>query len=173
MQKILKTKRLTLRPLAAVDTAWLLGFWNISDVNRMTGSIPAKVDEDFVRGRIQAAAEGDEAQTSIVRMIELEDGTRTGVVSLDRTTTQEPFNLGYAIHPDFWGQGIATEAGQAILDWADGFVTPKYYVSGHFTDNPASGNVLKKLGFMPCWRAPVYSTARDEKADHLYMSRLI
>lgn len=173
MQKILKTKRLTLRPLALVDINWLKDFWSIPEVNRMTASIPARVDEDFVRARIEAAAEGDEAQTKIVRMIELEDGTRVGVLSIERNTTQEPFSLGYAIHPDFWGQGIATEASKALLDWADGFVTPQYYVSGHFTENPASGGVLRKLGFMPCWRGPVYSTARDEKVDHLYMSRLI
>jgi len=172
MQKTINADDLTLRPLTVADLSWLKDFWNIAEVNRNTGSIPASVDEDFVRERIHRAGEGEEAQTHIVRLIETEDQP-AGVISIERSNPRDAYSLGYAIHPDSWGKGIATKAGRALLDWTDKFISPAYYVSGHFTDNPASGRVLKKLGFLPCWRGPVFSIARDEIVDHLYMSRLI
>ncbi len=171
MAKSLKTDRLVLRPLATVDAAWMVSFWREKEVYRNTGSIPANVDDEFVEKRIKSAHDGEEAQIAMIRIIELND-ERAGIVSLNRSTTTEAYSLGYAIHPKLKGQGIATEASGTLLNWADSFVTPRYYISGHFADNPASGAVLRKLGFLPCWRGPVFSAGREEKADHIYMSRL-
>ena len=57
--------------------------------------------------------------------------------------------IGYWLSPDHWGQGYATEAGRAVMNIARyGLRLPKL-VSGHFVDNPASGHVLRKLGFTP------------------------
>ena len=57
--------------------------------------------------------------------------------------------LGYWLAPEAWGRGYATEAAQAVLDIARYALGLKRLVSGHFTDNPASGRVLAKLGFRP------------------------
>lgn len=56
--------------------------------------------------------------------------------------------LGYWIARAHWGQGYATEAAKAVVDVAKALGHPKL-VAGHFTDNPASGRVLRKLGFRP------------------------
>lgn len=171
MQKTLKTNRLTLRPLAPVDEAWLISFLRTKEVYWNLGSIPPNVDADFVQARIKHAREGEEAQIAFIRMIEI-DEERAGIVSLDRNNTREAWSLGYAIHPDFNGQGIATEAAEALLNWAHNNSTQGYFVSGYFADNPASGNVLRKLGFLPCWRGDVFGAGRQTKADHVYMSRM-
>ncbi len=55
--------------------------------------------------------------------------------------------LGYWIMPSHWGLGFATEAGRAVVAMARDTLRLDRLVSGHFIDNPASGNVLKKLGF--------------------------
>lgn len=54
--------------------------------------------------------------------------------------------LGYWISRQHWGLGYATEAARAILDIAKTLGHQKI-TAEHFTDNPASGNVLRKLGF--------------------------
>jgi RimJ/RimL family protein N-acetyltransferase len=54
--------------------------------------------------------------------------------------------LGYWIGRDHWGRGYATEAGHAALEIARA-MGRKRVLSGHFVDNPASGRVLRKLGF--------------------------
>ena len=56
--------------------------------------------------------------------------------------------LGYWVTPAYWGRGIATEAGRALLNAAHMLGVTRV-VSGHFVDNPASGRVLGKLGFVP------------------------
>jgi len=57
--------------------------------------------------------------------------------------------LGYWIAPPFWGLGYATEAAQAIVGIARDTLRLDKLVAGHFTDNPASGRVLEKVGFKP------------------------
>jgi RimJ/RimL family protein N-acetyltransferase len=60
--------------------------------------------------------------------------------------------LGYWIAPSHWGLGFATEAGLALIHMARyGLRLPRLF-AGHFTDNPASGRVLRKLGFAPTGR---------------------
>jgi RimJ/RimL family protein N-acetyltransferase len=54
--------------------------------------------------------------------------------------------LGYWIMRPYWGLGFATEASRAVLHIAQTIGHAKL-IASHFTDNPASGNVLRKLGF--------------------------
>jgi RimJ/RimL family protein N-acetyltransferase len=68
--------------------------------------------------------------------------------------------LGYWIARDHWGQGFAAEAAKAVVGIAKA-IGHKKLVSGHFTDNPASGRVLRKVGFRPLGRVEQrYSAGR-------------
>lgn len=56
--------------------------------------------------------------------------------------------LGYWITPEAWGRGYATEAASALLRLAR-TLGHRRVAAYHFLDNPASGRVLEKLGFLP------------------------
>ncbi len=72
--------------------------------------------------------------------------------------------LGYWIAREHWNRGFATEAGLALLDIAGALALPRLEAS-YFIDNPASGRVLEKLGFLPTGiAAPRYSCARGDEA---------
>lgn len=72
--------------------------------------------------------------------------------------------LGYWIARSYWGLGFATEAGRQLVHIARAMNLPKL-TAGHFLDNPASGAVLRKLGFKPTGRvAQRYSLARGGEA---------
>lgn len=71
-----------------------------------------------------------------------------GAIGLGRTPEGE-VELGYWIARPFWGQGIATEAGRALIANARDTLRLPRLIAGHFIDNPASGKVLRKLGFRP------------------------
>lgn len=72
----------------------------------------------------------------------------------------EPYEFGYWLTPDAWGRGYATEAGAAVLRAARA-AGIRRVVAGHFLDNPASGRVLRKLGFRATGRVTsVYSRGR-------------
>lgn len=79
-------------------------------------------------------------------------------------------DLGYWIARDHWGRGYATEAGRAVLDIARS-LGHREMSAAHFTDNPASGKVLRKLGFRPTGcSAPLYSKGRGRKADAIHFT---
>ncbi|MEC3910544.1 GNAT family N-acetyltransferase [Sphingobium sp. CR2-8] len=75
--------------------------------------------------------------------------------------------LGYWIARPYWGLGFATEAARAVLSMARANGV-RDIRAGHFADNPASGNVLRKLGFRFSGRtAQRYSLGRDAMVDCL------
>ena len=73
--------------------------------------------------------------------------------------------IGYWLTPSAWGRGYATEAGRAVVDMARHALGRRRLVSGHFVDNPASGRVLRKLGFAPTGMEKRQCLARGEAVD--------
>jgi ribosomal-protein-alanine N-acetyltransferase len=65
--------------------------------------------------------------------------------------------LGYVIAPAYWGQGLATEVTQALLNYAQKDMGAQKVVA--FTDpgHLLSQKVLLKCGFKPAGTATVYS----------------
>jgi len=55
--------------------------------------------------------------------------------------------LSYWIGYPYWNQGYATEAGKRILQFGFEHLQLKQIQAEHSQRNPASGSVLKKLGF--------------------------
>jgi RimJ/RimL family protein N-acetyltransferase len=82
--------------------------------------------------------------------------------------------MGYWIARPHWGRGFATEASLALIDIARTLKLPRLEAS-HFIDNPASGRVLEKLGFVATGlSAARYSCARGGEAiAKLYRLRLM
>lgn len=56
--------------------------------------------------------------------------------------------IGYWIARRYWGQGFAAEAAKAVVGVARA-LGHKKLSAGHMLDNPASGRVLRKVGFRP------------------------
>ena len=57
--------------------------------------------------------------------------------------------IGYWVAKPYWNQGICTEALRLMLDHIRQTTDIKSLISGHFVDNPASGRVMEKCGFVP------------------------
>jgi ribosomal-protein-alanine N-acetyltransferase len=132
-----------LRPPALADAARLSLLAGDYDVASMTGTIPHPYSEQMAAEWIGGALEGEEG---VVFMIEL-SGKVIGCTGY-RAFGGDHAELGYWIGKPYWGQGYATEAVQALIAHAfdaDGF---DYLLAGHFTDNPASERVIRKLGFV-------------------------
>lgn len=75
--------------------------------------------------------------------------------------------LGYWIARPYWGLGFATEAARAVMHMtrASGVRNVRAL---HFADNPASGNVLRKIGFRHNGRIERrFSLGRGAAADCL------
>lgn len=85
------------------------------------------------------------------------DGCSTGSTSSERRSVRSPShpvpsspfssNLGYVFAEHAWGQGYATEAGRALLEWGFDVMDLNRVSAQTDTRNEASARVLTKLGF--------------------------
>jgi RimJ/RimL family protein N-acetyltransferase len=79
--------------------------------------------------------------------------------------------LGYWIARPYWGLGFATEAARAVMDMARANGVRDIRAC-HFADNPASGNVLRKLGFRATGQSVQrYSLGRDAMVNCLLFAQ--
>ncbi len=54
--------------------------------------------------------------------------------------------IGWRLHPEYWGRGLATEAARAALDHGFGDLRFDQVVSIYEPDNVASGRVMERIG---------------------------
>lgn len=157
-----RTPRLTLRPAWAEDAtavAAAIGHESVvRNLARAPWPYPIESAETFV------ASFGDPTEPKFVVLEHAHSAVRLiGAASIG-SMRGEPHELGYWITPDAWGRGYATEAGRAVLDAARARGIRRV-TAGHFIDNPASGRVLRKLGFRPTGRiVSQYSRGRGGDA---------
>uniref|UniRef100_B0T394 GCN5-related N-acetyltransferase n=1 Tax=Caulobacter sp. (strain K31) TaxID=366602 RepID=B0T394_CAUSK len=142
----IETRRLTLRT-PEIDDAPRIGL--LCDdyaIAKMTTRMPwpyTRRDADGFVARCQA----QDRRRDATFVIDLEDEGPVGVLGFF-TPPEGHLEVGYWVGRPYWGRGLATEAVQAALAWAHGDWRKKLVVAGHFADNPASGQVLVKAGFL-------------------------
>ena len=171
MQDHLKTKRLTLRLPVAADAARITEIVADPRVHRMVARVSPNQTKEMTLAWLMSHDAGRRADTDHVYTYEL-DGQLAGLVGAHRASTHEPFELGYWLAPEAWNKGYVTEAAGRLLD-ALIEKGERAFTSGYFVDNPASGRVLEKLGFMHAGRAMVMCLGRNEKVEHFNMARLL
>lgn len=79
-------------------------------------------------------------------------------------------DFGFIIHPECWGQGIATEASGAFIDYAFNTITASELQADVDPRNAASLKVLVKLGFRETCRASNTFLLGDEWCDSVYLA---
>ena len=157
-----RTERLLLRPGWAEDAPALARAIADETVVRNLATAPwpfALEDAEAI-----LAAPRDPAMPSFLITERTDSDPRiVGACGLGRRPSGA-VEMGYWIARQHWGKGFATEAGRALIDIARTLKLPRLEAS-HFLDNPASGRVLEKLGFVPTGiSAARYSCARGGEA---------
>jgi RimJ/RimL family protein N-acetyltransferase len=142
----LETRRLLLRPPEARDAGRIAELAADWDVVRMTGRMPHPYTLDDA-AQFVASAGAHDPRRDHTFLLEAE---REGVVGmLAFFHDGQPFpEVGYWVGKPYWGRGFATEALDAAMDWAKRKWKKRAVIAGHFSDNPASGRVLDKAGFL-------------------------
>lgn len=158
-----RSQRLLLRPIWPEDAQAL--FAGIADegVVRNLARAPWPYEERHAR---EFAALSDAPLFPRFLITRAADAHAVGCIGFgpigDAADDAGEIELGYWIARPFWGQGFATEAGAAVLEIAR-TLGHRELVASHFRDNPASGKVLRKLGFEPTGRVEErFSCARGE-----------
>ena len=157
-----RSERLLLRPPWPEDWQAIRDGIAEEGIVRNLGRAPWPYGDDDARSF--AAIEQKSSTPHFLLILPTQDGWEL-VGSAGLGTHRDEVELGYWIARRFWGQGFATEAARAVLEIAR-LCGHKQLVAGHFTDNPASGRVLEKIGFEPTGKTePRFSAGRGEEAD--------
>jgi len=157
----IRSERLFLRPAWPEDWDELLALINDAGVvcNLATAPWPYTADD----AHAFAARPQEKLLPHFFITLPTADGAKLiGSVGLSRNGGD--IELGYWIGRGHWGQGYAAEAARAVLRLA---VTlgHRRIIASHFADNPASGRVLRKIGFRPTGALlPRYSLGRGGEA---------
>jgi RimJ/RimL family protein N-acetyltransferase len=139
-----RSERLFLRPAFPEDSRAI--FEGICDagVVQMLASAPWPYGladaEDFV-GRWN-----DGSETRFLVTLPAKRGRVIGCVGFGKRDGGAEPEFGYWIARSHWGNGYATEAGRAVSEIARSLGYSRL-AAGHYVDNPASGRVLRKIGF--------------------------
>jgi len=153
-----RTERLLLRPGWSEDAPAL--FQAICDPRIVRNLAQAPWPYSLDHAQAFLTRERGPRDVSLLIFLRTDGAPRlAGGIGVHRLPSGED-ELGYWIARPFWGQGIATEAGRAMIANARHSLRFKRLASGHFLDNPASGRVLAKLGFRPIGTERRYSAGR-------------
>jgi len=149
----LRTERLTLRPPRANDAKVVSAALNNYNVSRWLSVVPFPYTIEDANWFIAECNEGNFNSWHIWA------GDRfIGTIGLDD-------GLGYWLAEDAWGQGYATEAAKAVIDY--------HFLSGkgddqetcYFLGNEGSRKVLEKVGFLPTEIARQNCVAQGKDVD--------
>ena len=140
------THRLALRPPAPADAPQIAALANDFEVVKMTGGMPfpyALADaEAFIAG-----AQRFDLARDVSFAIERPGEGAIGVLGFNTRGGLGP-EVGYWLGRPYWNLGYASEALAAAMAWARDEWDQRCVVAHHFVDNPASGVVLIKAGFL-------------------------
>lgn len=143
---VLETDRLTLRCPTVADASAAFVWCSDPEVNRfMQYSLYTRVED--VAAWLKTVEEGGLYDFALVRR---EDGLVMGTCGIyPGDAPDQPWSFGYNLRRDCWGQGYATEASRAMIDFAFRTFGVREFAAGHAEANPASGHVMAHCGLVP------------------------
>ena len=141
------TKRLILRGFRVSDATQVQILAGAREVAKSTLNIPHPYEDGMAETWIDTHEAEFEAGKSVIFAICMKDsGDLVGAVGLNISEQHQHAELGYWIAESQWGQGLASEAAREMLAYGFGDIKLNRIHAHHFTDNPASGRVMQKIG---------------------------
>lgn len=145
--KTITTNRLVLRLFQKSDAEDVTKLCNNYNIYKNTLYLPYPYSIEDAISWIEHHLDNFNANKSFEFAItDKSTGELFGAIALSNNQQFNHGEIAYWIGEEFWGKGYATEAAQAILQFA--FDEKQYHkvFARYFNSNPASGRVIQKLG---------------------------
>lgn len=146
-KQTITTKRLVLRLFQKSDAAAVTKLCNNYNIYESTLYLPYPYSIEDALSWIEHHLDNFNANKSYEFAItDTKSGELYGAIALSNHQKFNNGEIAYWIGEEYWGKGYATEAAQAILQFA--FEEKQYHkvFARYFKSNPASGRVVEKLG---------------------------
>jgi RimJ/RimL family protein N-acetyltransferase len=142
----IETDRLLLRPLTIADLEEFLALHAEPEVIATLGPCSRSTAVERLNNY---ELEWQERGYGLVALLERDTGRFVGRSGLKYWPQFDETEVGWVLHPDFWGRGFATEAGRACLDWGFRDLDVPYITAMIVPDNARSLRVAQRLGMKP------------------------
>ena len=140
--KTIETERLILRPWTTDDAEQMYEYAKSPLVGPAAGWKPHETIDETREYLAQTIKDGD------TWALVLKNGNRViGSLGLHQREVKTVRELGYVMHPDFWGNGYMTEAVRAALRFAFEDLNLTCVRVRHNPNNARSRNVIQRSGF--------------------------
>jgi RimJ/RimL family protein N-acetyltransferase len=140
---LMETARLRLRQPVEQDADAIVAIVGDWEVARRLARIPHPYTDADARFFFEHVVPKEPTWAIVWR----QTGRLIGIVGLAPASDGCSAELGYYVAREFWNCGVATEAARAVIRVGLESLGCSRLTSGYYTDNPASGRVLAKLGF--------------------------
>lgn len=150
MTEVMKTERLVLRSLELGDAEPISRMAADRAIADTMISVPHPFTLDDALGWIAASGQPREHDVPhrYFGICLAVGGELVGITALRHIETDHgQAELSFWIGRAYWGQGLAVEAGRALLVYAFDVLALNRVEAYHMGRNPASGRVLSRLGF--------------------------
>ncbi|WP_407177939.1 GNAT family N-acetyltransferase [Bradyrhizobium sp. STM 3562] len=141
---VLETERLTLRQPTLADVKAIARLANDRRIAENSRHLPHPYSQDHAVDFVRAVAGTRDAAFLIESNF-----MPLGMAGITWREPELP-ELGYWLGVEHWGQGFATEAARAVIDYFFEEFDSDHLFAGARVTNPSSRNVLEKCGFQWC-----------------------
>lgn len=148
--KTIETARLILRPLTVNDAEEMFANWAHDPAVTRYLTWVAHTDVSATKALLTEWVQKYDTDPTYYNwgIVRKEDGVLMGTIGAIITDRSEHFEPGYCMGKAFWGRGYATEALDAMVRYLFDAVGMEVLSCCHAVQNPASGNVMQKIGFV-------------------------
>lgn len=147
MDAVLQTPRLILRAFTLDDVDAMYQLMTVPEVIRYVGNKPAQSKQDVLDYLHQHPLRDYQVYGyGRFACVCRETGQLIGFSGIKFLEELSETELGYRFLPQFWRKGLATEAGQAVIEFAQGLGLKRLVAVIH-PQNQGSQQVATKLGF--------------------------
>ena len=165
----LKTDRLVLRVRTIADAEDIHAYASLPEVSYPAGFPPVKTLEDEIYYLEHILPERNEKDNLPAGYGIVVKGTDTIIGSVDfpRRHEDDVLEIGYILHPDYWGRGYVPEAARTLIDLAFKELNLHKIELTCFGYNVQSQRVAEKLGFTLEARIRDRKDAQGNRCDSL------
>lgn len=145
---VVETERLLLRRLTTADAPFILRLVNEPSFIRYIGDKNVRNSHDAEQYLLNGPIASYEQHGFGLYLVELkETGKPLGMCGLLKRKELAEVDIGFAFVPEFWKQGFAFEAANAVLDYGRETLKLKRIVAITSLDNESSVKLLERMGF--------------------------
>ena len=156
----IETERLTLKQLGIADKEQLIDLIGDFRVSKTVSNVPHPYTDEDAEYWLNSV------NTSEFKLNIFRNSVLIGGIGL--TPEDDDYcELGYWLGFEYWGKGYATEACNALLNYAKTNTSYKHFKANVYKGNTASSKVLEKVGFKQTGEGEAFTLSKQKNISCL------